>query len=185
MAGEDKAMTVAAVGSTISAIAAAILLARKPVSAAANEFPPEVLEILSAIAQGEATTIEQIQQIINLIGQQGQPGGGSSSGYPPNATSIAAFFVNCPLAQPNAYQLPALQIPEGMRVALLARNPLGVNGGIIYVGKSQVDAGGNTQAWPLPANATISYRITNSNQLWIGATVAGEGVYVTVEQMGG
>jgi len=185
MAGEDKAMTVAAVGSTISAIAAAILLARKPVSAAASEFPPEVLEILSAIAQGEATTIEQMQQIINFLAQQGGGGGELGLGYPPNATGISAFFVNCPLAQPNAYNLPSLEIPRGMRVTLLARNPVGVNAGIIYVAKSQVDAGGNTQSYPLPANATISYTITNSNLIWIGATVAGEGVYVTVEQMGG
>ena len=171
------------------AVEGAILLSRKIPSAVSTVvgLSKEVMDLLSSIAQGTGAIIEKLDDIIDAIYaiEPGAPGTPSADGYPENADGITATFVACPFVQPQSFRLPSIVIPKGMQLDILARNPVGVNTGIIWVSGTEVGARGNTQARPLIPNATIGYRVKNANSIWIGATVASEGVYVSVEQSGG
>lgn len=170
-----------AIAAIIVAIEGAILLARKAGQAIVN-LPKEVVDLISAIAQGVGATLEKLDSITDAIKNISIQ---VSTGFPPNADGITSVFVPCTLAQPNTYQLPSIPVPQDCMVVLLGRNPAGANTGIIYVSGTQVGAGTNTSAYPLIPNATVGYKVKNANSIWIGSTVAGEGVYITVEQMKG
>lgn len=173
-------MFVGALAAIAVAIEGAILLARKTGQAVLS-LPKEIVDLISAIAQGVGSIIEKLDAILDAIRNMVTGGG---AGFPPNADGITAVFVSCPFAQPQSFQLPNIQVPQDCNLLILARNPAGVNAGIIYVAPNQVAAGANMQSYPLIANATVAYRVKNANSIWIGATVANDGVYLTVEQMG-
>lgn len=203
MAGNDNtAINVAAVSSTIAAISAAIVLARKPVMASNGApFPQEVTDLIAVIAQGVGSSLSIQEEIINLVnqGMQGQGelitllreirqlllvgGGGGVSGpaYPPNADKTLALWVNCPLAQPNAYRLPFVEIPDTMDLVIMAP---ATNVRTVYIASSEVQAGQTTQSWPLTPGALVRYRIKNAASQYVGAVQPLDGVYITAEQRG-
>lgn len=177
---------ITAIAAIAAAVEGALLLSKK--AQAAGEavvtivgLSEEVMDLLSGIAQGVGSTLEKLDDIIDAIHNivSGAPGTG---GYPDNADGITATFVACPFPQPQSFRLPSIVIPKGMQLDILARNPLGVNAGIIWVSGTEVGAHGQQQARPLIAGATVSYRVKNADSIWIGATIAGEGVYISVEQ---
>lgn len=172
---------VGALAAIVAAIEGAILLTRKTVQAApitVVSLAKEVMDLLAAMAQGIGSILEKLDEIVVAL-QSIAPGGG---GYPENADGITATFVGCPFPQPQSFQLPSIVVPKGMELELLARNPAGVNVGIIWVSGTSVGAGGAVQARPLIPGATVSYKVKNANSLYIGATIANEGVYISVEQ---
>ena len=171
---------IAAVAAIVAAVEGALLLSRKAQAAVETVvgLSEEAMNLLSGIAQGVGSTLEKLDDIIDAI-QNIVLGAG---GYPDNADGITATFVACPFPQPQSFQLPSIAIPKGMSLDILARNPTGVNAGIIWVSGTEVGARGNNQARPLIAGATIGYQVKNANSIWIGATVAGDGVYISVEQ---
>ena len=79
----------------------------------------------------------------------------------------------------TAVQLPSVIIPYDKEVSIKAPS---TNTGTIYIGNSKLEAEDHTMGYPLTASEAIEYKIKNLNQLWIDATVAGEGVVWTVEQ---
>lgn len=184
---------IGALAAIIAAVEGAFLLMRKTVQAA----PPtivgltkEVMDLLSAMAQGIGAIIEKLDLLDVIIQKLDEviaaikniAPGGAGAGFPPNTDTFAAQFVACPFPQPQSYPLSNIEIPDGFEIELLARNPNGVNTGIVYVSPTQPGASGNSQAWPLLPNATLRYAVKNANSIFIGATVGGEGVYFTVEQ---
>ena len=80
----------------------------------------------------------------------------------------------------TAVQLPSNIISKSFELVIKAKSG---NTGTIYVADNEADAkaGGHADAYELSAGETISYRVTNTNILWIDAENAGEGVTFTVE----
>jgi hypothetical protein len=189
MAENDKAKLALFATSALAAIFSAVAAFKNSAKAAGNavvSLPEEVLNLWAAIADGIAAILIKLDDIITAIKSIQITGGNGgitiTGGYPDNNNGITATFVQCPQAQPLSYQLPPIAIPKGRSLDILARNPAGANVGVIWISFSQVGAQGNLQARPLIGNATISYNVKNANAIWIGATVPGEGVYLTVEQ---
>jgi len=174
---------ITAIAAIAAAIEGALLLSRKTQATVSTVvgLSKEVMDLLIAIAQGTGSIIEKLDDILDAI-QDIEPGAPGSGGYPDNADGITSAFVACPFIQPQSFRLPTIVVPKGMQLDILARNPAGVNTGIIWISGTEVGARGNTQARPLIPGATLGYKVKNANSIWIGSTVAGEGVYVTVEQ---
>ena len=170
---------IGAAAAIVAAVEGAFLLARKAQAAVATVvgLSKEVMDLLSAIAQGVGSTLEKLDDILDAL-----PGGPEAAVYPPNADTFVTQFVACPFPQPKAYRLPAFDIPTDMTLQLLARNPIGVNVGIIWVSPTEPGAGQPTQSWPLISNATLGLRVKNASSVYISATVANEGVFISVEQ---
>jgi len=176
---------VGALAAIIAAVEGAILLGQKTVQAAPAtvvSLAQDAMDLLIAMAQGIGSIIEKLDEIVTAIksipGGEGAPG----AGYPPNADTFVAQFIPCPFVQPQAYHLPPLDIPTGMTLQLLARNPIGVNVGIIWVSPTEPGAGQPTQSWPLTPGATLGLTLKNAGSVYISATIANEGVYISVEQ---
>lgn len=184
MASERRppAKFVGALAAIIAAVEGAILLGRKTAQAAPTAvvgLTKEVIDLLIAMAGGIGSIIEKLDEVIAAIKALTLGGG---LGYPLNADTFVAQFVPCPFPQPQTYHLPPLDIPTGMTLQLLARNPLGVNVGIIWVSPTEPGAGQPTQSWPLIPGATLGLTVKNAGSVYISATVAGEGIYIAVEQ---
>lgn len=79
----------------------------------------------------------------------------------------------------TAVQLPPVDIPYDYALVIGA---LSTNTGTIRVGNSKVEAEDSTLGFPLLAGESVSYKIRQLSQLWIDATVSGEGVIWTVEK---
>ncbi len=162
----DPAKT-AAVMSTAAAVASAFaLLNSGKVSAAPGTFPPELLELMIAMAQDVDALLQAVQDL--TIGLQG---------WVPNADGITSGRLDV-LALNAARQLPHLVVPDDMEVQLKGWP---TNLGVIYVASSAPAAKNINTAWPLLANEAIGYRIKNLNEIYFSGTVVGNWVCWTVE----
>ena len=79
----------------------------------------------------------------------------------------------------TAVQMPSVLVPYDKEVVIRA---LRTNTGIIYVAPSKSDAEGHTSSYSLAPGEVVGYKIQNLNQIWVDASVSGEGVVWTVEQ---
>ena len=79
----------------------------------------------------------------------------------------------------TAVQMPSVLVPYDKEVVIKA---LRTNIGIIYVAPSKSDAEGHTSSYSLAPGEAVGYKIRNLNQVWVDASVSGEGVVWTVEQ---
>lgn len=176
---------IGALAAIVAAIEGAILLSRK--AEASNEdtpssnnqappgqkvvqIPQALMDLVIAIAHGIGGIIEAVERLV--VGE---------GTFPNNSASFTAIFVPCANAQPDTVRLPDIAVPRGMRVDILARNPGGVNAGVIYLSPTANGAAGNQLSRPLVAGATIQFRVKNVGAIHMGATVAGDGVFITVE----
>jgi len=184
---------IGALAAIVAAIEGALLLTRKTAEAApitVVSLAKEAMDLLIAMAEGVGAILEKLDLLDVIIDKlddiitaiKGIPGGGGGPGFPLNTETFGAQYINCPVAQPQSYPLPNIDIPDGFEIELLARNPAGANTGIIYVSPTQPGASGNIQAWPLLPNATIRLGVKNASSIFIGSTVPGEGIYFAVEQ---
>ena len=174
---------IGAAAAIIAAVEGALLLSRKALAANVVGLSKEVMDLLTAIAQGIGSTLEKLEDILGAI--ESIPGGIGGQGYPPNTNNMEALFVGCPWAQPKSYRLPSLAVPDGMQLQIKGAP---TNWGVVYVARSEVKAGQPTLAWPLLPNEAIGYAVKNADALWIGAVLAPpiiaaqDGVFITVEQ---
>lgn len=101
----------------------------------------------------------------------------SGGGSTPNRS---AFTTNQKtVAVPGtAEQFQTQAVPNGFTVFLEA---LDGNTGNIYIGGTQADAQNHTVANVLSAGAFRTLALTNTDEIWIDADVAGEGAQWTVE----
>lgn len=178
----DRASQVAAGMSTAAAIAAAAAwMASRKVQAAPPPgeitIPPELMELLVAIALSTERVDENVIALLNAI----QTMAISTQGWVPNADYMIATRVQCVLAN-TPYRLPDIVIPDDMNVVLLGW-PLNV--GWIQVGSSPAECTNVNQSYPLLQGSTVGYRVKNANSLYVSAASAGDFVVVTVEQRRG
>lgn len=76
-------------------------------------------------------------------------------------------------------QLTTFQIPEGTEIVVKA---MSTNTGLIAIGYSSATAlASGTNCFKLQANQGVSVQIDDPAQIWIDATVSGEGVEIICE----
>ena len=175
MADTDRASQVAAGMSTTAAIAAALAwLSSRKAAAPPSEItiPPEIMELLVAIAESTDRIDEDILKILNAVASL------AISGVVSNADYAVATRVQCPAAN-KAYHLPHIMVPDDMELVLLGW-PL--HAGWIQVGCSPAECSDANLSYPLLPGATVGYRVKNANCFYISAAVAGDSVVLTVEQ---
>ena len=78
-------------------------------------------------------------------------------------------------------QFPDVPIPYDHEVFIEAFD---TNSGTVYVGNSSVEATDTTSSYPLLAGQGFAWKIKNLKQLWLNATVSGEGVRWATERYG-
>jgi hypothetical protein len=167
MAGENDAKAAAGF-SAAAAIAAAIGLLRKQ---AGGVFPPEVIQLLVAIAGTSEDTKGIVQQILEALAT-----GGGGQGWPSNTDSITAVRVAIAVA---GTQMPYIAVPSGMALVIKA---WALNPGFLQVGATQAECTQVNQSFPLLPNEVVTYQVENADKIWIGATAAGCFACLTVEQ---
>jgi hypothetical protein len=169
MAGENDAKAAAGF-SAAAAIAAAIGLLRKQPG---GVFPPEVIQLLVAIAGTSEDTKGIVQQILEALATGG---GGGGQGWPPNTDAITSLRVAIAV---TGTQLPYIAIPSGMTLVIKA---WALNPGWLQVGATQSECTQVNQSFPLLPNEVVTYQVENADKIYIGATVAGCFACLTVEQ---
>lgn len=175
----ERAAKVAVGMSTAAAIAAALawVNSRRAQAAPGGEgfvLPEELVNLIAAIAASADGVDDNTQQIIEEIAKLSI----DVQGFPDNVTKIQTVRVVCTIAA-RAYQLPDLDVPNGMRL-LISAWPLNVN--LIYVGEDQSAATNANRVYALAAGANIGYQVKNAREIWVSAVVAGNSVSVTCEK---
>lgn len=180
MAVEDnRNLAAAAVGAGAGATAA-FLMTRRTGAAPPNgtsivTLDEDTLNLLVAIGQGIDSTNLLLQELIAKLGEGG--GGAVGGNYGVNQPYIKSLCFQCPAANVN-YQLPSIPVPEGMQLVLRGWY---TNGGVILVTGDSVTQNQINNSYPLLPNEVVGYRVTNADNIYVAATVAGEFVGVTVE----
>jgi len=179
---DDKAKTGLIVGGSAALGTALVLLLSRKAAAAPLPVGEITLDeaamlLLQSIAQSGVSIDADTSEIINAINRLAAALGVSVL---QNPSEISAFVVRVPAVNVPV-QLPGREIPYGKALVIKALN---TNGGLIRVANSRPEALNANSSYWLIGNEAIEYEIKNSEQLWINATVAGEGVVCTVEQKG-
>jgi hypothetical protein len=125
-------------------------------------------KLLDVLPNVDALT-EAINKLIEALGGIG--------GFE-NPPKIASSQLLCPVAG-VAVQLPGYEIPWDKEFVIKA---LPTNFGTIRVGNTKMEAENAQLGYPLIGNEAVGLKIKNSEQLWVCATIANEGVHWIVEQ---
>ena len=162
------ALTALATGGTFAALLYSILKGKAPGETPEGviHLDEQVMQILAAIAVTEQSILEAVQAFL--------PG----QGFPPNCRSFVTFQVPLPALTP--VQLPNFEIPEGFSLVVKSHpnNPVGT---IMYVARSGPDVQNFASGWPLVVQESLGLAVTNSNAIWVSATV-GSVLCCVVEQ---
>ena len=164
----SNALPILAAGGLAGLVAS--LLNRKPVAGAGVELPPEVLTALAALVANSATTVEQLQQVLQALGVSGAVG--------QNPNEIVVFSV-VPTAINQAQQFPEYLVALDKDMLIRAYP---ANVGNVFVGNTKFEAENINSSWLLQPNEVVGYKIHNTKQLWISSLIAGDGVMVTFER---
>lgn len=182
MAEDKKANTALVAGASGLVGAALAILASRRAEAA----PPigevtldeATMLLLQSIAQSgdnidfnTAETVEAIKALAAALGVS----------ILKNPNQIVCFRVLVPVVG-TPIQFPGYPVPFNHDLVIKAQP---ANLGIMYIGNSEADARNPNSSWWLLANEAIEYKIENSEQLWVNASRANEGVLCTVEQRRG
>jgi len=167
-------ITYAGVASTTAAIASLALLLRQQ-KASGGEFtiPPELMELVLAMASDI--------NAINTWIQNFAPSA-SGQGYPPNTPQINVYRRDFVVAG-VAIQLNEMEIPDDFELVIKSwpTNP-GPPAGLIYVSNSKANAENPLASYPLITNEFRAFRVSNANVIWVSATVLPAAVSVSVEK---
>ena len=174
MADRPDAAKTAAFMSTTAAIASGIALLRSGKAAAASgTFPPELIELLIAIAQSADNTDKDMDVLLEAVRNLTL----DTRGWVPNADGISCGREQVQ-ALNSSRQLPHLVVPDDMEIQLKGWP---ANGGVIYVASSDPEAKNINSVWPLLPNEAIGYRIKNLNEIYFSGTAVLDWVCWTVE----
>ncbi|MDD5510852.1 MAG: hypothetical protein PHI12_08580 [Dehalococcoidales bacterium] len=173
-----------AIAATGAAVMAALAWSKSP-AAASSQFPPELMQLLTAMASdlndADRVKLADILVAIQQLNPELNPAVGGLKGYPANLPRLSTTRVQI-LAVNTAVQLPDIVIPDGFAVKIKAYP---TNAGIVRVGPGKTGAIDPNQAETLLANEATFYNIQNTNILYVTSTalaVVGEYVTVTAEQ---
>jgi hypothetical protein len=173
----ERGVTYTGVAATGAAILAALAWLKNP-AAAKSEFPPELMQLLVAMA-ADLNSIDaaRLPDILAAIKELTLGGG---LGFPPNADYLTTVWVTCPIVN-TAYPVPELQVPDGMSALIKsAPPPFNAIGSIVFV--STMQAPNVNMAYPLVPNETYPVRLKSTGNLWLFTNIAGSQAIVSVEQ---
>lgn len=129
-----------------------------------------IISIIESIQEQNARLETALSQVASLVG---------GSGYAlVNPASFTTPNVICPMAA-QGYQVPRKLVPWDKEFIVKA---LSTNAGLIYVANNEVDAAIVTNAYPMLPNEAVGLKIAASDEVWVSAQFAGEGVSCIVEQ---
>jgi hypothetical protein len=170
---QSKYADVMSTGAAITAIVA--LLRQQKAQAAGETFqlPPELLELLAAMATDINTITQWLASYQATIGGQG---------YPPNADQITVYRRDLAVAG-VAIQLDDMTIPDDMELVIKSwpTNPA-PPAGLVFVSNSKANAENALSSYPLITNEFRAFRIKNANSLWVSATVVPAFVSISAEK---
>lgn len=95
----------------------------------------------------------------------------------PNQPYIKAMSFFCGVALRN-YQLPYIPVPDGMQLLLRG---WWANGGVIYVTAESSLVNNINSSFPMLANEVVALWVKNAENIYVSATVAGEGLSMITE----
>lgn len=139
-------------------------------------FADEYLRIIIANQNSLVESLPNIDALAQAINKLVDLLGGGAALQ--NPTKIASQELLCPTAG-LAEQLPGYEIPYDKEFVIKA---LATNRGTIRIGNTKTEAENARLGYPLLANEAVGLKIKNSEQLWVCANRAGEGVHWIVEQ---
>jgi hypothetical protein len=180
MADSERAAKTAAVMATLSTAVSLTALFKKSKAEAAppgTQFPPEVLEILSAIAEAMGVTIEYLASIADDV-ENLQLGNIEVKGYPPNADYATTTRIQCQVAN-QVYPVPSLAVPDDFDILIKAW-PLNAVGSLIFVITNP--SPNQNMSYALVPNEPIRLRLKDTGKISIFTNIAGSQATVTVEQ---
>ncbi|GAJ25123.1 unnamed protein product, partial [marine sediment metagenome] len=88
--------------------------------------------------------------------------------------------VLCP-AVATAYQVPDMEIPDGMSLAIKS-SPVNALGSLIFVARTPAECTNPNSAWPLIQNESITYQVKNAGAFFVSTNIAGSITIFTAEQ---
>jgi hypothetical protein len=128
----------------------------------------QALSLIDALQQAVSNLAVVIQALLGTGG----------TGALKNPTTVVAWRTTCPAVN-TPVRLAARIVPYGMEFVIKA---LPTNAGVIQVASSSAAAQNPNDSYPLIANEAIMYKIYDTQNIWVCATTAGDGVACTVEQ---
>lgn len=182
---KDRGVTYTGVMSTAAAIAAlAALLKGSSVAASPGggggtiTLPPELLELLMAMAADVSDIdVVKLPEILEAI----QKLAINVKGFPDNLTKRSSFRTQL-IAANIGQQMANMEVPDGfaLRIKAWPLNP--VAPAYIRVAFSKADSENDNACWPLIANEAESFWVKNAENVWVSSTVAGAWVVCSVEE---
>jgi len=128
-----------------------------------------IIGIVQTIQEQNASLDSALQQVISVLG-----GNGSLS----NPKTFATPNIICPVAG-QGEQIPGKLVPYDMEFVVKA---LSTNAGLVYLANNKVDSQIVTASYPMLPNEAVGLKIAKSDEIWVAAQFAGEGVSCIVEQ---
>ncbi len=166
--GRD-ALAILAAGGAGAIIAS--LLSHKPAEGAPGvELPEDIVTALAALVANSSTTVDQLQQILSVLGVTGAVG--------QNPAEIVIFTIRPPLIN-TPVQFPEYLVAYDKDLIIRAYP---ANVGNIFIGNTAAESVNINSAWLLAANDIVGWKIHNTKQLWCSCTVAGDGIMCTAER---
>jgi hypothetical protein len=169
--GKSSALAIIAAGGAGAIVAS--LLNRQPASAATTmEIPQEVLTALAALVADAELTTQQLNDILMALGATG------GLVEPTNPDEVIIFTMVPPIINTG------VQFPEFMvaydKTLIIRANP--GNAGNMLIGNTKAESENVNSSWLLQANDVVGWKISNTKQLWVSCTVAGDSIMCTAEK---
>ncbi len=131
----------------------------------------EAITNIILVIQEQNTRLDvALSQVVTLMGGEGYA--------LENPETFVAGSVLCPIAA-QGYQLSTKSIPWDKEFVVKA---LSTNAGLVYIANNEVDAGIVTASYPMLPNEAVGLKIAKSDEVWVAAQFAGEGISFIVEQ---
>ncbi len=182
---QNRGVTYTGVMSTAAAIAAlAALLKGSSVAASPGggggtiTLPPELLELLMAMAADVSDIdVVKLPEIIEAI----QKLAINVKGFPDNLPRRSSFRTQLLVANVGQ-QMAEMEVPDGMflRIKAWPLNP--VAPAYIRVACSKADSENDNACWPLIANESETFYVKNADAMYVSATALPAWVVCSVEQ---
>lgn len=168
MVEQERAAKIAATSSTVAAALGLANLLKGTPAQAQYGFPPELLELLAAMAQVQLQILAELEAI---------QAGPAIQGYPKNANAIDVIRVICTIPlQP--YQLPKMLIRDGFALAIEA--DVG-NIAQVCIARSPGNTADPNHSKPISPGLSAMYYVNDASNLWVRGTVANDSIIISVE----
>ena len=129
-----------------------------------------ITNIILTIQEQNTRLETALSQVVTLMG---------GAGYAlTNPETFVTGNVICAIAA-QGYPIPPKLIPWDKEFIVKA---LSTNAGLVFIANNEVDAAIMTASYPMLPNEAVGLSIAKSDEVWVSAQLAGEGISFIVEQ---